>query len=138
MTVFQQKYQVGALKQLVFPLINEACGFLESQDLPTANIETFRLALEELLMNICYHSGLGKEDLVNVALAFDGDFMRLQLSDSGIAFDPVSASEPDASLSVQERAIGGLGILLVRKMSDEFCFRREDGKNVTEVAWRVK
>ncbi|MFK5923202.1 MAG: ATP-binding protein [Verrucomicrobiota bacterium] len=137
MTVFQQEYQVGASKQLVFPLINEACGFLESQDMPSANIETFRLALEELLMNICYHSGLREEDLVNVALAFDGNSMRLQVSDSGIAFDPVSASEPNTSLSVQERAIGGLGIYLIRKTSSEFLYRREGGKNIVDVRWEM-
>lgn len=138
MTFFQQEYQVGASKQLVFPLINQACGFLESQGMLVAKIETFRLALEELLMNICYHSGLGKEDLVNVALAFDGDFLRLQMRDGGIAFDPVLASEPNINLSIQARAVGGLGILLVRKMSDEFSYRWEDKKNVTEVAWAVK
>ncbi len=132
---FHQEYRVGASKQLVFPLISEACGFLESQGVPIASIETFRLALEELLMNICFHSGLGEEDPVNVELAFDGDFLRLQVGDGGIAFDPASASEPNTSLSVQERAIGGLGIMLVRKMSDDFRYRREDERNVTEVAW---
>lgn len=137
MTGFQQEYQAGASKLLVFQLINEACGFLESQDMPTANIETFRLALEELLMNICYHSELEEEDPVDVELAFDGDILRLQVRDGGVAFNPLAVTAPDTSLSHDDRSIGGLGIYLIRKTSSDFLYRRVDEKNIVDVAWAV-
>jgi len=51
------------------------------------------------------------------------------VTDDGPAFDPLGAPEPDMSLGVEERPVGGLGIALVRKLMDETEYERRDGKN---------
>ena len=54
------------------------------------------------------------------------------LADNGRPFDPFSIPEPDTTLSVEDREIGGQGIHLVRRMVDELrCDRRSDRNIVT-------
>ena len=50
--------------------------------------------------------------------------------DSGKPFDPLKHSDPDTTLGSEERGIGGLGILLVKKNMDEVSYDYADGKNI--------
>lgn len=52
------------------------------------------------------------------------------ITDSGIPFDPTQQPPADTSLSVEERAIGGLGIHLVMQLMDEVRYERVEDKNV--------
>ena len=54
----------------------------------------------------------------------------LTFADTGVPYDPTGREEPDLTLSAEEREIGGLGIVLVRKMMDEISYEYRDGKNV--------
>ena len=54
----------------------------------------------------------------------------LTFTDDGVAFDPLEIRDPDTSLSAQDRAVGGLGILIVKKTMSPVTYRREDGCNV--------
>ncbi|NOX98561.1 MAG: ATP-binding protein [Verrucomicrobia bacterium] len=137
MKAFQQDYEVGASKRLIFPLITEACVVIREQGVRSEKVEFFRLALEELLMNVCHHSGLAEDDLIQIEVELQGGFLRLRVSDQGVAFDPVAATAPDISLSHDDRSIGGLGIYLIRKTSSDFLYRRVDEKNIVDVAWAV-
>ena len=60
--------------------------------------------------------------------------MRVTFSDDGAAYDPLMHSDPDVSLPAEERPIGGLGILMVKKMATDILYRREGGRNVLAVA----
>ena len=51
------------------------------------------------------------------------------VTDDGKPFNPLESPEPDTSLPVEERPIGGLGIYLLRKMFDQMDYARTDGKN---------
>ena len=42
----------------------------------------------------------------------------------------MNVKEPDATLSAEEREIGGLGIFLVRKTMDRVEYEYKDGENV--------
>ncbi len=89
------------------------------------------LALEEAVANVinyAYPKGIyGKIDID--ALSND---VRLKfiITDEGMPFDPTTRREIDTTLPVEERPIGGLGILLVRKLMDSINYERVDGKNV--------
>ncbi len=49
--------------------------------------------------------------------------------DDGPEFDPLSAAQPDTTLGVENRPVGGLGIALVRRLMDEVAYERRDGRN---------
>lgn len=61
-------------------------------------------------------------------------WVRLRTDDDGVAFDPTQAENPDIEASLEDRAIGGLGILLVREMTDTQVYERTDGHNILTVS----
>ncbi len=61
----------------------------------------------------------------------------LTFTDEGVPFDPLQRSDPDITLSAEERKIGGLGIFLVRKIMDDVRYIREDGKNILRIRKKI-
>lgn len=93
-----------------------------------------RLVVEELLMNIISHGSDGqRRPRIRLQLAQDGDLLTLEIADDGIAFDPLQAPPPDLEAALEDRPIGGLGVHLVRQLSDTVAYRRVDGWNRFEV-----
>jgi anti-sigma regulatory factor (Ser/Thr protein kinase) len=91
------------------------------------------LAVEEAFVNICTHAykeGSGQVELICFSgpQPFPRSFV-LEISDSGPEFDLLSMPEPDTSLGIDERAIGGLGVHFIRHFTDHADWRRENGKN---------
>ena len=61
--------------------------------------------------------------------------IRMTFRDEGIPFNPLKVLEADTTLSLEERQLGGLGIHLVRKMTDAMDYSYENGQNVL-VVWK--
>lgn len=99
--------------------------------LPPRAVMEVVLATEEVLMNIITHAYPGGRGDVRIAVepqtAPRG--LRLIVADDGIAFDPLAAPEPDLTIPLEERPIGGLGILLVKRMMDRVAYERRGGEN---------
>ena len=58
------------------------------------------------------------------------DEVTVQISDDAPAFDPLQVPEPDTSADLDDRVIGGLGIFLIRKVTDNATYRYEKAKNI--------
>ena len=83
-------------------------------------------------MNIAhyaYHPEVG-EATVRCAVGGDPLQVTVQFLDSGKPFDPLAKPDADTTLSAEERKIGGLGILMVKKSMDAVDYRYENGKNI--------
>lgn len=95
--------------------------------------KTFQLnlALEEAVVNVINYAYPGKEGMPFVVEAeVLDDRICFVIDDSGVAFDPTQADEPDLTLSAEERPIGGLGIMLVRQFMTDIAYERTaDGHN---------
>jgi sigma-B regulation protein RsbU (phosphoserine phosphatase) len=90
-----------------------------------------RLALEEAVVNVInYAYPVGEQGEVLINADTNGHEVRFTITDSGYPFDPTTVLEPDTTLDAQNRPIGGLGILLSRKLMDSISYNRKDGKNV--------
>ena len=50
--------------------------------------------------------------------------------DGGKPYNPLEKADPDTTLDIDERDIGGLGIFLVKKNVDEIAYEYADGKNI--------
>lgn len=98
--------------------------------LPTALIAQFNLALDEAISNIIAHAydDAGAHE-IGVRIALVHGILSVELSDDGRAFDPRATAPPDITVPLDARSIGGLGIHLIRRLMDEFDYRREDGRN---------
>jgi len=97
----------------------------------SAQIQNFaNLAIEEFATNsIKYGYDDTKEHLIEVSLSLSSGELLLIITDDGHAFNPLAAPEPKVRMPVEDRPVGGLGIYLVRKMSDQMEYAREGGKN---------
>ena len=96
--------------------------------LESASLE---LAMEEAVSNVIeYAYPEGEKGLVEVSAAIEADALRFIVEDEGRAFDPTAKENPDITLGVEERPIGGLGIFLVRQIMDEVSYAREGNRNI--------
>lgn len=129
MTRLELKVEMGEVRcARAFALsIADDAGFSERQ---TQNLH---LVIEEAVANIVNYSGATMMELR--AWQEDGR-LYVSFTDDGIPFDPTQHPEPDLTLPVALRAIGGLGIHYIRKMSDGMAYRRQDGRNVLTV-WKT-
>jgi anti-sigma regulatory factor (Ser/Thr protein kinase) len=105
-------------------------GWLADAGAP-AEIQYFAsLAIEEFGTNVIkYGYDDVKPHLIEVNLFLSSAELVLTIIDDGRAFNPLDAPEPKISTPAEERPIGGLGIYLVRKMSDRMEYERERNKN---------
>ena len=113
------------------PRIQAAIGeFSREQDWPPDIEFQVDLVLEELVLNVVNHGNGGGEGEIKIELVSDEEAVTIQIIDDGRPFDPLTdAPEPDTESGIEDRAVGGLGIHLVRTMMDEVSYRREENKN---------
>jgi sigma-B regulation protein RsbU (phosphoserine phosphatase) len=106
-------------------------AFLAAHDVPPAAAIKLMIALDEMIFNIASHAYAPDADdpFARIAIAIGDGVATLEIVDAGRPFDPLAVAEPDTTLDIDEREIGGLGILLVRKQMDEFHYERRDGHN---------
>lgn len=90
-----------------------------------------RLCAEEAVENIvryAYNNGAG---YLEVAVELiENSIIQISLTDSGKPFDPLAKPDPDITLSLEEREIGGLGIFLCKQMMDKLEYKYENGCNI--------
>lgn len=89
------------------------------------------LVVEELFTNTVRHGHRGDSD-EPVHLTVDTEPGRIALTyeDTAPPHDPFTAvTRPDEAASVEERAVGGLGVLLVATLARDVEYRRADGRN---------
>lgn len=113
----------------------EARQFLLSranaEGFPDDRMADVEISLEEALVNIFKYAYPEGDGNVEIACRTDetGTFV-IEISDAGIPFDILSVDEPDVTLDIKNRQIGGLGILLIRKLMDNVTYHREGGRNI--------
>lgn len=106
-------------------------GFSEQVDLQTGVGQKLGIILDELLNNsISYGFDDPSGHTIDIHVAVDTDHVTLKVTDQGIPFNPFALSSPDTSLGVDDRQIGGLGVMLVREMTDSQDYERQSGRNI--------
>ena len=98
-----------------------------------------QLAVEEHLTNVLNHGyGDQAEHQILVRLQVEAGSLLLEVEDDGGAFNPLEHPEPNLSLPLDQRPIGGLGIHMMRKSVDRMEYRRSDGKNILVMVKHIK
>lgn len=93
------------------------------------------VAVEEIYVNIAhyaYNPTVG-EATVRCAVGGGPVHVTIQFLDSGKPFDPLARPDADTSLTAEERGIGGLGILMVKRSMDQVDYAYESGKNILTI-----
>ena len=50
--------------------------------------------------------------------------------DQGMPYDPLARTDPDITLPVGERDVGGLGVFMTKKLMDDVLYEYRDGQNI--------
>ncbi|MBD0415471.1 ATP-binding protein [Oryzicola mucosus] len=97
--------------------------------LAPAAVFKLTMSIEELVTNIVTYGKAEGTD-IGVVITATTASLSVELDDAGVAFDPFhQAPEPRLNESVEDRAIGGLGVFLVREMVDEVAYHRSAERN---------
>lgn len=91
------------------------------------------LAIDEILTNtISYGYGYDDDEAhrIELTLRVDGDRLIVVIEDDGREFDSSMEREPELETSLEERALGGLGLFLAHQMMDDVAYQRRDSCNI--------
>ena len=111
---------------------------LDAGGCPQKERGQIELAAEEIFVNIvnyAYHDNNNTEYIKidsHVRLLPEKMVISLAFTDYGRPFNPLEQKEPDISVPLKERKIGGLGLLIVKKTMDTILYSYEGGANRLE------
>ena len=113
----------------VTEFVNEV---LEEKDCPLKVQMQLDVAIDEIFGNIAYYAyGKGSGNAtIQIEMEDNPPKITLIFIDQGIPYNPLENKDPDITLDIQDREIGGLGIFLVKKTMDELSYEYVDGQNI--------
>lgn len=93
------------------------------------------IAIYELFSNIAHYAYTPDVGSATVRVEVTQEPLAVIITfiDGGVPYDPLTAADPDITLSAQERQVGGLGIYMVKKSMDEITYEYKDGKNILSI-----
>ena len=108
---------------------------LEIIDCPMKAQVQIDIAIDELFGNIAHYAYNPETGPATVRVEVDGDIPAVIITfiDNGKPYDPLSAEDPDITLSAEDRKIGGLGVFLVKKTMDDVNYEYRDGQNILRI-----
>jgi len=93
------------------------------------------ILLEELLTNLIKYGYPNRSERgqAEIVLGLDGSRLEIEFIDDGCAFDPLAAPLPNPDEPLEARPIGGLGIHLLRSLTNEVHYERRNENNITRL-----
>jgi len=130
MKILSQKKLPASLEHL-----QESMGLISScardQGFNQNKILEIELAAEEALVNIFKYAYKTIEGDVEIICGLDNnENFILEISDTGEPFNVLSVADPDITADISERQIGGLGVFLMKKLTESVQYRYEGDKNI--------
>ena len=108
-------------------------------DIDTSKAHNIKLAVEEAVVNVMeYAYPTGTTGDIGIHAMYNERKLKFIITDSGVAFNPTKASLADTTLGVEERPVGGLGLLLVRELMDSINYERINHKNTLTLITHYK
>ena len=116
----------------VMEFVTEELEKLECSLKVQTQIET---AVEELFVNIATYAYKPDEGPATVRVEVEKEPPAISITfiDQGVPYDPLAKTDPDVTLSAEEREIGGLGIFMVKESMDDIDYEYKDGKNILHI-----
>ena len=113
-------------------------AFSRRHRLPGEVAQAGQVALDEILSNVV-KAGFesGAERRMDVSFDIEDGVLEIVVGYNGLPFDPLSRQDPDTSAALEDRAVGGLGIYLVKKLMDGTSYERIGGANRLRMTKRI-
>ena len=96
------------------------------------------LAVDEALTNVMVHGYRNATGMIEIEVAREQDALVVCLRDQAPGFDPTGVPAPDINAPLSRRIPGGLGVYMMRRLTDELHYRTTaEGKNELTLVKRV-
>ena len=98
------------------------------------------VAMEELFVNIAHYAYPDGSGTAKIGISIDEKthVATFVVSDTGVAFNPLTKTDPDTTLCAEEREVGGLGIFIIKKTMDSMTYVRENGRNILTMTKKLE
>lgn len=108
---------------------------LEELDCPMKVQTQLDIAVDELFSNIAHYAYNPETGPATVQVEVTENPLSVIITfiDQGVPYDPLAKSDPDTTLSAEDRQIGGLGIYMVKKTMDDISYEYKDGRNILTI-----
>ncbi len=108
---------------------------LERLDCPIKKQLQIDVSVEELFVNIADYAYGDDNGFAQIWVEedADGNELRVTFVDTGMPYNPLEKEDPDVTLPVEKRKIGGLGIYMVKKAMDKIFYEHKNGMNVLTI-----
>ncbi|HOE15783.1 MAG TPA: ATP-binding protein [Syntrophorhabdaceae bacterium] len=131
--------KVPAKLEHLHALIDRVSNCAKEQGLSEKRVNEIEIAAEEALVNIFHYAYREQEGDVEVSCKAErGMRFIIEIVDRGMPFDPLAVPEPDTTLDVAERQIGGIGVLLIKKLMDDVTYKRDRNQNILRLVVNLK
>ena len=114
---------------------------------PTRTIKAVQVSIEELFVNIysyAYGEDYKGEKFCSIRWRREEQDGKakiiVRIADRGKPFDPVAKEDPDITMKIEDRGVGGMGVLMVKRSMDRVFYEYKDNQNVVtlEKEWQTK
>jgi serine/threonine-protein kinase RsbW len=122
--------ELTAKQDAIADLTERVAAFLADSGVDARAAHHVALVLDELLTNVAVHGG-AIAAAASVSLTVSPDRVSAVVTDDGVMFDPRIARDVDVTASVEERLVGGLGLLLVQQVTEGLAYERQGDRNRT-------
>ena len=113
--------------------------FSKQNGLPIKIKHSADLVIDEVINNIItYGYADENEHDIDIKIFIKDEILNLQIVDDARKFNPLNNNEADTKSSIEERAIGGLGLHFIKKMMDEAIYKYENRKNILIMRKQIK
>ena len=95
------------------------------------------MCAEEIYANITFYAYPENTGIIETELKKSGDNIIFEFRDEGMEYNPLEKPDPDITLPPEQRPVGGLGIYMVKEMSDTISYKRENNRNILTMTFKI-
>ena len=132
-----RELQVTAAVENIETVTDFVNDYLETLDCPMRIQMKIAIVIDEVFSNITYYAyedGSG-DVIVRIERTADSKGVLLTFIDNGKPYNPIEKEDPDITLTLDERQIGGMGIFMVKNIADKIFYEYIQGQNILKI-WK--
>ena len=130
------QYQIDSLEEDFPPFASAFNAFCQKQNIGSDKIFDLELSLEELIVNSFTHGS--SRDTVKILATVEEEEIKVVLEDRAPPFNLLREAPPPPSDNIENRKVGGLGIHLVKNLTDRIEYSGSQNGNIITLLKKIK
>lgn len=107
-------------------------GYLRNNNVVDSCADKMAIVVDEIFSNIASYAYKDEAEDVTISCSYVDSSREFTITfvDTGSEYNPLNTPEPDVTLPLERRKIGGLGVFIVKKFMDKLIYKRKGNENV--------